>query len=187
MHRLVYSVRFGLFATSLITLGKASDPLLIRSDEVVNFFSGCPCTQNDYVKDFGSPSSCLASACGRRVADGLFQDEDIANLARIVKKGMSQRSSDGGPTILDINTGFIRDTNGIENLFMRSESVYSDDDFAHYGEIIRRLKLAVTQTFNITELYFTAPTFITRLDGRPGWEPAGNSLPLFLVVLWFPP
>jgi hypothetical protein len=33
----------------------------------------------------------------------------------------------------------------------------------------------VESAFNISEglLYFTAPTFITRLDGRPDWKPSG--------------
>jgi hypothetical protein len=92
-------------------------------------------------------------------------------LHAIVEKGMSTRPSLGGPTILDINTGYIRDTAGLENLFSKSQDVYSDEDFAHYAKIITKLKETVSQTFGISELYFTAPTFITRLDGTKQWEP----------------
>lgn len=39
------------------------------------------------------------------ILDGLFDESDIKRLHQIVDKGMSQRPSLGGPTILDINTG----------------------------------------------------------------------------------
>jgi hypothetical protein len=48
---------------------------------------------------------------------------------------MSQRASIGGPTILDINTGYIRDSLGVENLFSKSNDIYSADDFATYARI----------------------------------------------------
>jgi hypothetical protein len=44
-------------------------------------------------------------------------------------------------------------------------------DFAHYGKIINTLREAVLATFNLDEVYFTAPTFITRLDGEQDWAP----------------
>jgi hypothetical protein len=86
---------------------------------------------------------------------------------------MSLRDDAGGPTILDINTGFLRDTNGMQNLFMENSDIFSSEDFEHYGSIIKRLKALVETTFQ-TEVHFTAPTFITRLDGRSSWEPQGS-------------
>jgi hypothetical protein len=73
----------------------------------------------------------------------------------------------------------VRDSNGLDNLFLRDTAVFSDEDFEHYGSIIGRLKDHVMKTFDITELYFTAPTFITRLDGRESWEPQGTFQYLF--------
>ena len=87
---------------------------------------------------------------------------------------MSLRPALGGPTILDINTGYIRDTIGLENLFSRSQSTYSSEDFSHYGAIIKKLKDLVVETFHISDLHFTAPTFITRLDGNSSWAPEGK-------------
>ena len=124
------------------------------------------------IKEVGHP--CLPSKCSRHVMDGVFEESDITALHEIAKKGMSSRgTSVGGPTILDINTGFIRDSNGLENLFTRDESnkIFSDDDFAHYGKIIAKLRDTVMKIMNINDLYFTAPTFITRLDGDTAWEP----------------
>lgn len=109
--------------------------------------------------------------CARALYDDVFSDEDITLLRQIALKGMSSRPALGGPTILDINTGYIRDTEGVENLFAKENLIYTDEDFAQYGRIIRQLKSLVSSTFGIEEVYFTAPTFITRLDGREGWEP----------------
>ncbi len=49
----------------------------------------------------------------------VFDTPAIQSLLDIAKKGMKQRSSIGGPTILDINTGYIRDSLGLENLFAK--------------------------------------------------------------------
>jgi hypothetical protein len=95
---------------------------------------------------------------------------------------MAQREALGGPTILDINTGYIRDSAGLDNLFNSGSGsggsgggsggeVYTEADFAHYGRIIHTLREAVLATFQLSQLYFTAPTFITRLDGERDWQP----------------
>ena len=86
---------------------------------------------------------------------------------------MSQRDRIGGPTILDINTGYIRDSQGLDNLFVKSNDIYSSEDFAHYGRIIQKLKETVMETFELSVLHFTAPTFITRIDADMPWEPQG--------------
>ena len=69
--------------------------------------------------------------------------------------------------------GYIRDTNGLENLFVKSKSIFKTEDFAHYGKVIKKLKDLVMKWFSISNLYFTAPTFITRLDGNASWIPEG--------------
>jgi hypothetical protein len=162
------------------------------------------CTQ-----DFGDAKvsqRCKSLVCARRVEDGLFTQSEIERLHRVAKKGMSHRKAVGGPTILDINTGmltksvrhlsrnhviltashssplgYIRDTVGIENLFVKPRPIFTSDDFSHYGNIIRKLKDIVMQTFSVSDLYFTAPTFITRLDGNASWTPEGilSFIPIF--------
>lgn len=118
-------------------------------------------------------NECFSNLCGSKIMDGLFSLEEIERLHTIVRKGMAQRVSVGGPTILDINTGYIRDSKGLENLFLRESDIYSSEDFSHYGSIIKKLKDTVANTFGISQLYFTAPTFITRLNGDIKWSPQG--------------
>lgn len=154
-----------VLASSSIVAGTAESVKHITAESTVDYFSSVDCLTSF------EKSQCHTDQCGRKVVDGIFSSQDIEQLHQIVKKGMSYRESLGGPTILDINTGYIRDSAGLENLFSRSQAVFSDDDFSHYGRIIFKLKQTVMQAFAIDELYFTAPTFITRLDGTQSWEP----------------
>jgi hypothetical protein len=120
------------------------------------------------------PSICPAfqGNCARVVMDNAFSLEDITNLHAIAQKGMMNHSL-GGPTILDINTGFVRDSNGLENLFVQENSILSPQDFEVYGNIIRELKGLVSSSFGLS-VQFTTPTFITRLDGSSSWQPSGE-------------
>ena len=145
-----------------------SAPLISTAETNADRFESVECKAN--MQNEGS-AVCLTDSCGRRIVDNLFSTSDVEKLHAIVNKGMSYRENKGGPTILDINTGYIRDSDGLANLFVGNTAAFSDEDFAHYGRIITTLKAAVADTFKLKELYFTAPTFITRLDGNPAWQP----------------
>jgi len=145
--------------------------MTISSTDVANVNIPVSCSDISEMK--GSPQ-CLPSKCSRIIMDSdIFSPEDITNLHIIASKGMSQRPAEGGPTILDINTGYIRDSTGLENLFIKPNDIYDVTDFHHYAQTIQRLKLTLEAHFNLSDLYFTAPTFITRLDGRHSWQPKG--------------
>eukprot|EP01031_Cornospumella_fuschlensis_P036133 gene36133-43820_t len=117
-------------------------------------------------------SSCWPSNnCKRKILDGLFTSEEVNKLIAIADKGVFLRPRVGGPTIVDINTGYIRDSAGLDNLFIKSNDIFDASDFLHYGNIIRRLKDTVMEAFNLETLYFTAPTFITRIDMDTPWNP----------------
>jgi hypothetical protein len=113
-------------------------------------------------------------SCARIVMDEIFTQTEIQNLHEIAKKGMANKTL-GGPTILDINTGFVRDSSGLENLFVNENTIFSPSDFEIYGQIIRRLKSLVSSSFGFS-VHFTTPTFITRLDGSTPWQPSGSFL-----------
>lgn len=154
-------------------------PFLIQSDDDLSgenlYELTLPCKTHDSIS--GSMGRCLPQQCSRLVKDDIFAEEDIEKLKTLANKGYATRGVDGkgegGPTILDINTGYIRDSAGLENLFSRedSEMIFTEEDFAVYGRIISGLKAEVMSATGAQELYFTAPTFITRLDGRESWEP----------------
>ena len=126
-------------------------------------------------RTFDPPENkCLPQKCKRTVKDDIFSEADILKLREIAAKGFATRGEGaGGPTILDINTGYIRDPAGLDNLFNREGAgvIYTPEDFAHYGQIIAKLRGEVMSVTGAQDLFFTAPTFITKLDGRAGWEP----------------
>jgi len=122
--------------------------------------------------------------CRRKIVDGLFSKEDVEGLVKIANKGIVLRPRHGGPTIVDINTGYIRDTTGLENMFARSGDIFDSDDFLHYGNCIRKLKQEVMKTFDLDTLYFTAPTFITRIDAGVEWSPQGMHGFDSTIVIW---
>ncbi len=85
---------------------------------------------------------------------------------------MALRPPLGGPTILDLNTGYLRDSETLMNLFSGNvPAVYVEEDFIFYESVINRLKKQVEATFGVSNIYFTAPTFVTRLDGNSSWKP----------------
>ena len=147
-----------IFALGILTLPRSlqdNDFVLIKVESDFNFMHNVSC-----LYEYTESPSCKPMACARSVVDGLFSSEDISNLLSIVKKGMSQRLDLGGPTILDINTGYIRDSAGIENLFLKENLIYNESDFHNYASIINRLKSYLENIFGISDLYFTAPTFM---------------------------
>ena len=164
MHRLIPLTILFLFLL-LITLTSAH--LISRFDHV-DFRQNNTCSLIN-IAEF---SSCAPKSCDRVVIDGLFELEDVSALRAIAEKGMATRGNKGGPTILDLNTGYIRDSDGLENLFYSRKAFFSAEEFEVYGRIINRLKSFVEDAFRTT-VFFTAPTFITRLDGREDWEPQG--------------
>ena len=125
-------------------------------------------------EDVAQNTKCYSKNCMRLVLDDEVESAHVSDLLALAKKGMDFRSADGvgGPTILDINTGYIRDSNGLDNLFASENKVIDEKDFSTYSKVIHRLKALVEENFDIQDVFFTAPTFITRLDGRQEWNPA---------------
>mmetsp|Transcript_32724 Transcript_32724/g.100783 ORF Transcript_32724/g.100783 Transcript_32724/m.100783 type:complete len:199 (-) Transcript_32724:2-598(-) len=88
----------------------------------------------------------------------------------------SARADAGGPTIFDINSGFVMAPGArLENLYQNAEAeLFAPEDYELYRSVIRRLKAEVEAAFpRDSDLYFTAPTFLTRLSGEnASWAPA---------------
>ena len=130
------------------------------------------------VKYEGSNQCTHPKSCGRYVLDDFVDADDVNRLRDIAQKGLDFRNGKGvestpaaGPTIIDINTGYIRDSNGLINAFTNDNNIYDVADFDHYGRIIKKLKIKVEEVFGIQDVYFTAPTFITHIRGAEDWEP----------------
>eukprot|EP00947_MAST-08B_sp_MAST-8B-sp1_P000045 g45.t1 len=80
----------------------------------------------------------------------------------------------GGPTILDVNTGYVLASGQHQPMSIyRKGQLYSKAEYALYRDVTRRLKRLVEETFGLsTATFFTAPTFITREVGDAKWSPS---------------
>ncbi|KAG5180008.1 hypothetical protein JKP88DRAFT_200696 [Tribonema minus] len=129
------------------------------SDHYTPFIPGC------------HPRPDVPGSCARIAMSEFASKDEVALLIDMAERGMAGRSKAGGPTILDINGGFLRDPQGVVNIYKGRESLYSVDEYRFYGDIVERIRAFVQASFELDFLYFTAPTFITRLVGNSQWKP----------------
>ncbi|ETV93480.1 hypothetical protein, variant 1 [Aphanomyces invadans] len=111
--------------------------------------------------------------CGRALKDNFVSPAVVDALRGIADHGMQGRSTLGGPTIMDINTGYVKDGNGLINLYRQDPPVqFTTAQYTLYRDTIEAIRRAIMHEFQLTTLYFTAPTFLTRLIGNASWTPA---------------
>lgn len=128
---------------------------------------------------------CHALQCGRVVIDDFITQEEKRILLELVKRGMSfasAKASKGGPTIMDVNTGFVRDQHQMVNMYEpksksnpagpKEPARFTKEQLATYRQVMGRIRERVMTEFGLTTLFLTAPTFVTREVGAPGWAPS---------------
>jgi hypothetical protein len=123
-------------------------------------------------------SVCGARPCDRVVMDDWLPAHEIEALRGIARRGADKAgaaAAQGGPTIVDINSGFVMAPGArLANLYQtKGVTPFSGEDYALYRSVIRRLKAEVEGAFpRASSLYFTAPTFLTWLSGENAtWAP----------------
>lgn len=65
--------------------------------------------------------------CGRAVMDNFVTPKEVIQLLEVAEIGMANRSMLGGPTIMDINTGFVRDSRGLVNIYQPEKRIPNED------------------------------------------------------------
>jgi hypothetical protein len=79
----------------------------------------------------------VGNNCGRAVKDGFVTPEEVDQLREIAEIGMANRTKLGGPTIMDINTGYVKDGDGLVNIYQKTrtsppEPRFTRNQFALY-------------------------------------------------------
>ena len=123
-------------------------------------------------------SVCGERPCDRVVIDDWLPPAEIDALRDIAARGAAAAdaaAASGGPTIVDINSGFVMAPGArLVNLYQAKSKrkPFGGEDYELYRSVIRRLKAEVEAAFpRASALYFTAPTFLTRLSGENAtWE-----------------
>ena len=79
---------------------------------------------------------CIPKECPRVVIDDFITPAEVTELLRIVDIGMaysSEAARTGGPTIMDLNTGYLRDTLELKNMYSSDcKPGFTAADFAFY-------------------------------------------------------
>ncbi|CAH0513870.1 unnamed protein product [Peronospora belbahrii] len=119
--------------------------------------------------------------CGRAVIDNFVTPSQVMRLREIAEIGMKNRSALGGPTIMDINTGYVRDSEGLINIYQPEKRIpnemkpgvkrFEKLQYNLYRRVVEKVRWAVMKEFGLKALYFSAPTFITRFVGNDSWAP----------------
>jgi hypothetical protein len=131
--------------------------------------------------------------------DNFITDAEVVDLLKIAEKGMNYASKTaklGGPTIMDINSGFVKCPNALNNMYdpdgdmqqqgkkkkkkkknnnKKNKSTppaqFTAKEYELYKSLMERIRLEIVRNFGLSDLHFTAPTFITRTVGSEAWEP----------------
>ncbi|GBG24778.1 Prolyl 3-hydroxylase 2 [Hondaea fermentalgiana] len=116
---------------------------------------------------------CHVPETWRHVEDAFISDEEIDILLRMVEKGMaSSRGDTGGPTILDVNGGFMKDGMGVQTIYGGDSPVsFTSEEYKVYARMFDRIRERIMEVNNLETLYFTAPTFVARIVGNESWTP----------------
>jgi len=125
----------------------------------------------------GYTPGCHPEKCGRAVFDNFVTKDEVSQLRAIVDFGMTYASpsaAKGGPTIMDINSGFVRDPESVVNMYNpkggKAPAKFTSQQYDLYRKVIERIRTTIVKEFGGDFLHLTAPTFITREVGSTSWE-----------------
>ena len=183
-----------LTLTTTITASTPTTPLTPTTKVIV------PCSQ-DYGKanehdgagGGGFVPGCHPTICQRLTYDDFLDQEGVRKLRdmgeRAIVRGRGDSGGQSGPTIVDVNSGYLRDDLGLVNIYQEAGSVnaaaelFKPEEYDFYRNTIDRIRETISRAFDleITSPVFTAPTFITRIKYDETWKPKGMH-----DVYWMP-
>ena len=75
---------------------------------------------------------------------------------------IQSRSSGGGPTIMDINSGYVKDANALINLHQPGPNhvTFRKIQYNTYREIVERIRNRIMEEFELNTLYFSGFCFL---------------------------
>ena len=146
------------------------------------------------------PRGCQPQACGRAVFDNVITSEEAASLRAMADEALAFAARKAGhelphgwntpgqtplplldgPSIVDVNTGFARHSVlGLQGLYRdlgkkrkptTERFVLNQLHRTLYQRVGRTLESLLTSEFGLSELHFSAPTFVARLQGSAAWR-----------------
>ena len=107
-------------------------------------------------------AGCHPLQCGRGIIDDFVSPEVVATIRQMAEAGMAGSvSAEGGPVILDVNSGYRLDSGGLLNIYKGDAVVaYSEDQYNTYSQVFSKIRDTIKASFRLKALWFTAPTFM---------------------------
>jgi len=162
-----------------VTRTIARDPPMPK-DALVRQHYKCSDYNSAYKASTNAQRTCLPGRpdwelCGRIVSDDLIATKkEASELLKMMKKVFVRSKVTVGPTIADINSGLLRDSNGVQRLYVGDDRIYFTlKEYKLYGDIFMRAKAAIAAQWGLNNdfLFFSAPTFVTRILGNSTFSP----------------
>eukprot|EP00924_Labyrinthula_sp_SR-Ha-C_P014005 maker-scaffold_5-snap-gene-20.7-mRNA-1 protein AED:0.00 eAED:0.00 QI:122/1/1/1/1/1/2/161/305 len=125
----------------------------------------CEIYPTEYLTVHKISPECISSHCSRAIKDNFIPPADILTLTKTFKKYLRHSTVKMGPTIFDISSGYMMDSNGLRSLYAEGER-FTQQEGALYQEVLNLMKSEVENEFQVEDLFFTAPTFVARLKGK---------------------
>jgi len=126
----------------------------------------------------GFVEGCHPKVCNRLIYDDFLDEKGVTKLTNMANKAINAGRGGGGrpgPTIVDINSGFMRDDEGLVMIYegAEGEALFTAEEYKFYGDVIERIRRTVGAENGLDEGFpvFTAPTFITRIKYDADWRP----------------
>lgn len=160
---------------AVVLIGSIAVALFVaRSRAATDAVERVPCAARTLPRVEG----CTPRRCGRTVVDGFATATEVEELRGLAAKGMALGGGSGAPTILDLQSGALSLDDQFIDVHVRLNqtggSAYTREEVAVYKEIIGRITHLIAHTFDSepSQLFLTAPTFFSRIDGsRPAVTP----------------
>ena len=136
--------------------------------------------------------------CRRILLSNFISRNQIEDLKKIADKGIDVVSSPGsvfhsvGPTIVDINSGYVRGPRATEPINMyevvgkkggidAAMELFTEEEISLYNSTLQSVRMLIEEKFGVSDVYFTGPTFITRIIGGDTLTEGGESIRFWSV------
>ena len=115
--------------------------------------------------------------CHRVIINNFISLDESASLIAVADRGIDAVTNSEtfatfqaqGPTIVDINSGFVRGPKAVRPLNMYdgfdSSNLFTEAEIKLYNDTLRSVRSIIEIEFDAKGVYFTGPTFITKIIG----------------------
>ncbi|XP_014215722.1 2-oxoglutarate and iron-dependent oxygenase domain-containing protein 3-like [Copidosoma floridanum] len=126
---------------------------------------------NDYRNEMEKFPGCVPKKCGRVVSDKLVSGSEVDVLLKLAENTFKLAGSDGGASILDLQSGALSKGSKFINVYALDEAqkIFDMTDFVIYKVVKTKIQHAIANHFGIdvSKIHLTKPTFFSQITNLP--------------------